>query len=149
MEWGQLSERQQKFLTEYIGNGYDQTKATLAAYNCTNDTSARVLSYKVLYSVPVAMLVAIHFGDEPQEAFCKVLYRRLCRGRISPAEADMFKLYAEVRGYRRAWVAAYPDLTNRAIQAQKEKGIRHELKRQAEEKQEPKPEGGGLLEEFN
>ena len=140
-------------MESYVSNGYDAVKATRAAYNCSTDESARVLSYRVLGAIAVSMVLAIHFGDQPEEAFQKLLWSRLCRGRVTSQEADLFKLYAEVMGFRRAWAGAYPELKHRAIHAQKEKHRfakareqrAQKEQEQAAEKQEP---AGDLLEGF-
>lgn len=101
-EFLQLTEKQQKFVSEYILNGGDAPAAVATCYNTNSGNSARSLSYIVLNSPAVQLVLSVHYGDSPTDSFLKELRRMILRGKIPPERLDAMKLYAEVGGFRRS-----------------------------------------------
>ena len=101
-EYSLLNERQQRFLAEYLANGYDARAAVKASYpNVRTRESARVMAIRILQSPAMVMLLSLHYGDSPQEAFCRMLGRMVARGKISREQLEAIKLLAEIRGFRK------------------------------------------------
>lgn len=107
-EYALLPENQQKFLAAYIANNYDVTAAVLASYpKARTPGSVRVMGSRVLHAPGVVMLLHLHFGDDPKDAFCQMVAKMIMRGRISKEQAEMMKLLADVREFRQPWAPRY------------------------------------------
>lgn len=103
-EFHNLTDKQKMFVSTFISNGYNKIHAIRTAYQCKNDLSAKVMSYSVMNTFAVTMVLAIHFGDEPVDTFLKHIARSIRKGRIKPEQLALYKLYAEVSGWRHGTV---------------------------------------------
>lgn len=107
-EYALLPENQQKFLAAYIANGYDAKAAVLASYpKAKTPESVRVMGVRILQSPGMVMILSLHFGDDPKEAFCKMVAKMVLRGKIGREQLDAIKLLADVREFRRPWAPQY------------------------------------------
>lgn len=107
-EYALLPGNQQKFLASYIANGYDARAAVLASYpNAKTPESVRVMGVRILQSAGMVMILSLHFGDDPKDAFCKMVAKMVLRGKISREQLDAIKLLADVREYRQPWAPRY------------------------------------------
>lgn len=101
-DFSRLTPSQKMFVATYIENDYNHTHAIRTAYKCKNDNSAKVMSYNVMRSFNVMMVLSLHFGDRPVDIFVKRLDRAIRTGQISRAKIDAYRLLADVKGYRRS-----------------------------------------------
>jgi hypothetical protein len=107
-EYALLPENQQKFLAEYIANGYDVTAAIVSSYpKARTPESIRVMGVRILHAPGVVMLLHLHYGDDPKEAFCQMVAKQIMRGRISKEVMEAMKLLADVREFRQPWTPRY------------------------------------------
>jgi hypothetical protein len=107
-EYALIPENQQNFLAAYIANNYDANAAVLASYpKAKTAQSVRVMGSRVLHAPGVVMLLHLHFGDDPKDAFCQMVAKMIMRGRISKEQAAMMKLLADVREFRQPWAPRY------------------------------------------
>ena len=107
-EFTLLTENQQKFLATYTMNGYDAKAAVFASYpRVKTEESARVMGVRILQSPGMVMLLSLHFGDDPKDAFCKMVAKMVLRGKISREQLAAIKLLADVREFRRPWAPQY------------------------------------------
>lgn len=103
-----LPMNQRRFLIEYVGNGYDSSAAVLASYpNVKTAESARVMGSRILNAPGMVMLLTLHFGDSPLDAFCRQVARMIKSGRLSKQQLEAIKLIADVRGFRQPWTPRY------------------------------------------
>src|SRR5215471_1261277 len=103
-EYALLPENQQKFLAAYLENKYNAKAAVFASYpKARTQESARVMGVRILQSPGMVMILSLHFGDDPKEAFCKMVAKMVLRGRISRPQLEAIKLLADVRGFRQPW----------------------------------------------
>lgn len=148
-EFQSLTPRQQLFVEKYISNGYDATAAVQAAYNYSTAEGARIQGIRLVQSPAIFLVLAIHYGDEPLEAFIKMLHRLLLRNRVTKEKLELVKLIAELRGYRRVWLPAYPTKYAEG-QSPRKDSVKRRTQRTAKRKQReaeaPKP--NSLLDEF-
>lgn len=133
-----LPENQRAFLAAYIANGYDAKAAVFAAYpNVRTQESARVMGIRILQAPGVVMLLSLHFGDEPRDAFCKMVARAILRGRLTPTQLKGFQLIADVREFRRPWTPRYERVIQDGLAQGKpavKKRVQRAAKKQAVEK---------------
>jgi hypothetical protein len=107
-EYALLPENQQKFLAAYIANNYDVKAAVLASYpKAKTAESVRVMGSRILHSPGVVMLLHLHFGDDPKEAFCQMVAKMVMRGRLTKEQLEAMKLIADVREFRQPWTPRY------------------------------------------
>jgi polyhydroxyalkanoate synthesis regulator phasin len=107
-EYALLPENQRKFLECYICNNYDVKAAVMASYpKAKTEESVRVMGSRILNSPGVVMLLHLHYGDDPKDAFCKMVQRMVMRGRISKEQLEAMKLVADVREFRQPWTPRY------------------------------------------
>jgi hypothetical protein len=107
-EYALLPENQRKFLACYICNNYDARAAVMASYpNAKTPESVRVMGVRILQSAGMVMILSLHFGDDPKDAFCKMVAKMILRGKISREQMDAIKLLADVREYRQPWAPHY------------------------------------------
>ena len=100
-EFQRLTQKQKLFVYTYCSNDYDLVNAVRTAYLCKNDEVARIMSYRLLSAINVAMCLSVHFGDTPIEGFLNVLERCIRSGKITSTQIKAFQLYAELQGWRR------------------------------------------------
>jgi hypothetical protein len=107
-EYALLPENQQKFLAAYTTNGYDAIAAVTASYPLAKTPeSVRVMGSRILNAPGVVMLLHLHFGDDPKDAFCQMVAKMIMRGRISKEQLEAMKLVADVREFRQPWTPRY------------------------------------------
>jgi hypothetical protein len=107
-EFALLPENQQKFLEAYLANNYDAKAAVLASYpNAKTAESVRVMGSRILHSPGVTMLLSLHYGDSPEDAFCRMVATAVLRGRLSKEQLEAMKLIADVRKFREPWTPRY------------------------------------------
>jgi hypothetical protein len=107
-EFALLPETRQRFLEAYIANGYDGAAAVRACYpKAKVAESIRVMASRALNSPGVVMLLHLHYGDDPKEAFCQMVAKQIMRGRISKEVMEAMKLLADVREFRQPWTPRY------------------------------------------
>jgi hypothetical protein len=108
LEFKRLTPKQQMFLCTYISNGYDPINACLTAYKCKSERNARIMTYGLLRHFGICMCISLHMGDDPQDTYCNQLARDILKGRITPDSLAAYRLYAEVKGWKKsAVVRAY------------------------------------------
>jgi hypothetical protein len=97
-EYKQLTEKQQKFVDNYVSNGCNAEAACAAAYEVT--TNAKRLSYQILDHPAVMFCVSLYFGNSPADAFCNLLWKMIVRRKINRMNLNALLLYADVRQLR-------------------------------------------------
>lgn len=96
-----LTSQQKAFLREYIANGYNGQAAIEATYpNVKPGESARIMAHKTLHSVNVIVLLALHFGDEPEKRFIDMVLRLISQKKLSKEQVSLMRLLADVHGFR-------------------------------------------------
>lgn len=107
-EYALLPENQQNFLAAYIASGYDVASAVKTSYpKAKTAESVRVMGIRVLHSPGMVMLLSLHFGDDPKDAFCKMVAKMVLRGKITREQVEAIKLLADVREFRQPWAPRY------------------------------------------
>lgn len=135
----------QKFLAVYIANGYDGQAAVRECYpRARTDESVRVMASRIVNSPGMIMLLHLHYGDDPKEAFCQMVAKQILRGRISKEQAEMMKLLADVHGFRQPWTPRYEKKFKEGMSNTRD-AVKRREQREAKKDAEPKK---NLLEEF-
>jgi len=98
----------QNFLAAYIESGYDARAAVLASYpNVKVPDSARRMGERILHSPGITMLLHLHFGDDPKDAFCRMVAKAIITGKLTKEQLEAMKLIADVREFRQPWTPRY------------------------------------------
>lgn len=97
-----LTAKQKLFIETYLQCGldtgtYDPVTAVRTAFNCKSYEVARVMSYRLMANISIILVLNLYFGSSPDEAFCAILERAIRKGGITPAQASILNLYAEMR----------------------------------------------------
>lgn len=133
-EYALLPDNQKKFLAAYTTNGYDAKAAVFASYpRVKTQESARVMGVRILQAPGVVMLLSLHFGDEPKDAFCRMVARAVLRGRLTKTQLEAFKLIADVRGFRQPWSPRYERVIQEGL-AQNKPAVKKRVQRAAVKK---------------
>jgi hypothetical protein len=107
-EFALLPETRQRFLEAYIANGYDGAAAVRACYpKAKVAESIRVMASRALNSPGVVMLLAMHYGEDPETSFCQMVAKMIMRGRISKEQESLIRLLAQVRKFVDPWTPRY------------------------------------------
>jgi hypothetical protein len=151
-EFALLPEGHQKFLAAYIRGGYDAKAAVFSSYpKVRTQESARVMGVRILQAPGVLMLLSLHFGDEPRDAFCKMVAKAVLRGRISKTKLEAFKLIADVREFRQPWAPRYERVIRDGLAANKpavKKRVQRAAKTKAAEQAAENPPPVSLMPDF-
>lgn len=151
-EFALLAEKQQKFLIEYLANGYDKEAAIKASYPAAKKPeSVRVMASRLMNSPGVVMLLHLHYGDDAKLTFCQMVAKMIMRGRISKEQAEMMRLLAQVHGFVDPWsprlekkVEAGKSSSREAMKKRAQRAARREEKEAGAESQP----AGSLLGDF-
>lgn len=144
-EFKLLPENHQKFFTVYIANGYDAQAALRECYpKARTAESVRVMASRIVNSPGVIMLLHLHYGDDPKEAFCQMVAKQILRGRVTKETAEMMKLLADVHGFRQPWTPRYEKKFKDGMSNTRD-AVKRREQREAAKQDAPKK---NLLEEF-
>lgn len=131
-EYALLPENQQKFLAAYIANGYDVKAAVVSAYpKARTPQSIRVMGSRILHAPGLVMLLHLHYGDDPKEAFCQMVAKAVMRGKISKEVMEAMKLLADVREFRQPWTPRYEKKIQEGL-ANNRQAVKRRVQRAAE-----------------
>jgi hypothetical protein len=135
----------QKFFTVYIANGYDAQAAVRECYpKARTAESVRVMASRIVNSPGVIMLLHLHYGDDPQQAFCQMLAKQILRGRISKEQTETMRLLAQVHGFVKPWEPRYEKKFKDGMSNTRD-AVKRREQREAQKEAVPKK---NLLEEF-
>ena len=128
-EYKRLTVKQRLFVQTYICNGYEPVNATRTAHSCKNDKVAKVMSYAIMASPHVAAVLAMHFGDDPLEAFKHDLRRAIKKGGLTAEAIAGYRLLAEVQGFtskrRPTQTPVPPQPPEKAYQLDEYESVKH------------------------
>lgn len=128
-EWTLLLDSHKRFITHYIQNGYNMIEAVNSSFpNVKKRTSARVMGQRILHNHAVTLILFLHQGDDPREAFCRMLAKMVIRGSISREQLDGFRLLADIREFNRPYGPFY------------EKGVLNAVRKKAQAESKRKSE---------
>lgn len=102
VEYRRLTEKQQRFVDHYISAGYNVVEAVLVAYQCRNTKRstareiARVMSYPLMQSRRILLVLNMHFGKDPIERFLDQLDRAIDKKKLSVTHIKALALKAKV-----------------------------------------------------
>jgi phage terminase small subunit len=103
-EFKRLTNRQQRFIREYIVTKYDPIASVRAAYRCKSDEVARVMSYPLLTNIKIISVLNRHFATDPINDFLVTLQRAIHNKHLTIAQIAALRLYSDVKG----WGTALP-----------------------------------------
>jgi len=99
LAYAQLTKKQRAWVDDFILNGNDKMRATLAAYNCKDERSAQVLTRNIIASRRILACLSIYYNEDPEGEFSNLILSAIRRGNLSQAEVSAFRLAAHIKGF--------------------------------------------------
>ncbi|SRR5258708_5793672 len=100
-EYRDLTDKQKKFVEEYVSNGGNKLKATLAAYNCKSERIAQIFSHTVMGMRGVIFALGAYYNEDEEGKFANLLQSAILKGNLSDADVRAWTLLADVKGFSR------------------------------------------------
>jgi len=94
-EWQALNRKQKDTLICYVSNGYDWREAVAIGYRTTDAEKIRQYTFRIRKTLAVLMVLALHFGEDPEAAFLEQLKLDLLGRSFSRVRLEGYRIYAQ------------------------------------------------------
>jgi hypothetical protein len=103
-EFRQLSPKMATWVLSYVQNyldtgTFDPLVATNAAYKCSTEGNARTFGFQLLANAKINRTLNRFFGYTPEQAFREQVEKAIYKRKISVAQVQALKLFADVNGF--------------------------------------------------